>query len=81
MFDAVSPWSNIIASITYAVRCSYHITLQATPGKLFFRSDMLLEINFQPNYKEMWLRKQKLIKYNNKFENAKRVEYDYEVGH
>ena len=30
---------------------------------------------------KMWLRKQKLINYNNKRENAKRVEYEYEVGH
>ena len=42
---------------------------------------MLLEINFQPNYKEMWLRKQKLVNYNNKHENEKWVQYDYEVGH
>ena len=42
---------------------------------------MLLDINFQQNYKEMWLRKQKLINYNNKRENEKRVEYDCKVGH
>ena len=29
----------------------------------------------------MWLRKQKLINYYNKHENAKRVEYNYNVSH
>ena len=59
-FDAVSLWSDILASITFAARYSYHSTLQTTPGKSLFGNDMLLDIYFQPNYKEMWLRKQKL---------------------
>ena len=50
-FDAVYPWSDILASIKYAVIFSYHSTLQATPGQLFFGCDMLLDINLQPNYK------------------------------
>ena len=48
-FGAVPPWSNILEYIVYAVRWSYHRMLQATP--------MLLDINFQPNYKDMWPRK------------------------
>ena len=71
-FDAVSLWSDIIESITYAARYSYHITLQTTPGKLLFGSNMLLDIYFQQNYKEMWRRKKKIINYNNKRENVKR---------
>ena len=43
MFDAVPLWSKILASIAYAVRCSYHSTLQATPGKLVFVCNMLLD--------------------------------------
>ena len=49
-FDAVAPWSDILAYIVYVVRCSYHITLQTNPGQLVFGIDMLLYINFQPNY-------------------------------
>ena len=71
MFDVVAPWSEILASIVYAVRCSYNSTLQATPGKLVFGRDMLLEINLQLNYREICPRKQKLINFNNKRENAK----------
>ena len=57
MIDTVDPWKKILTSITYAVRFSHHSTLQATPGQLVFGRGMLLDINFQPNYKEMWIRK------------------------
>ena len=80
-FEAVAPWSNVLASIAYVVQCSYHSTLQATPEKLVFGWNMLLDINLQPSYKDIWLRKQKLTNYNNKRENEKQVQYDYKVGH
>ena len=80
-FDTVSPWSKILTSIAYAVQWSYNITIQATPGKLVFGRDMLLDIDCQPNYKEVWIRKQTSISYNNKRENAKRVQHCYEIGH
>ena len=80
-FDAVVLWGDIFTYIVYAVRCSYHSTLQYIHVQLVFGWDMLLDINFQPNYKEMWLRNRKLIDYNNKGENSKQVQYDYEVVH
>ena len=81
-FDAVALWSDILASIAYAVQYSYYSMLQANPGKLFFSWNMFLDINFQPNYKEIWLRNKKLINNNNnKRESTKRVQYNYEVGH
>ena len=58
MFDAVPLWSDILAYTAYAVRCSYHITLKSTPEKLVFGRDIPLDINFEPNYKDMWLSKQ-----------------------
>ena len=42
---------------------------------------MLLYNNFQTNYKDMWLRKQKLINDYNKRVNEKQVENNYEVDH
>ena len=53
-FDVVDPWGEILASIAYAIRCSYHRTLQATPGQLVFGRDMLLDISFSPDYKNIW---------------------------
>ena len=50
------------------------------PGQLVFGRDMLLDIDFQPNWAKMWQRKQNIINYNNKRENSRRVSHDYEVG-
>ena len=80
-FDAVSPCSKILASIVYAVQCSYHSTLQATTERLVFGGDVLLGINLKKHYKETWLRKQKIINNYNICENEMQVQHDYEVGH
>ena len=55
--------------------------LQATTGQLVFGQYMLLDIKSKLNYKEMQLRKQKIINNNNKRDNKKWVEYDYGVVH
>ena len=57
-FESVALWSKILTSIMYEVWCSYHGTLQATHGQLLFGRNMILDIDFQTNYKEMLLRKQ-----------------------
>ena len=82
VFDVVDdPWSEILASIAFAVRCSHHSTLNATPaGQLVFGRDMLLDITYVPNYQNTWQRKQKRINYDNIRENSKRVSHDYKVG-
>ena len=80
IFDSWKPWSKILASVAYAIRCSYHSTLLATPGQLVFGRDMLLNIGFEPNYEQVWARKQRRINYNNVRENAKRVNHTYSVG-
>jgi hypothetical protein len=80
IFDAWKPWSEVLASVAYAIRCSYHSTLQATPGQLVFGRDMLLNIGFEPNYEQVWERKQRRINYDNVRENAKRFNHTYSVG-
>ena len=45
-FDYINPWGDIISSISWAIRASYHHTLQATPGQLVFGRDMLLNISY-----------------------------------
>jgi len=79
-FDVIDPGSSILASIAYAVRCSFHSTLKATPGQLVFGRDMLLDLKFQPNYEQTWALKQQRINYDNIRENSKRVTHDYKVG-
>ena len=52
IFDALDPWMESLSSIFFAVRCSYHSTLGATPGQLVFGPDMLLNISFKSNYRK-----------------------------
>ena len=79
-FNELDMWNPILASVAYAIRCSNHSTLNATPGQLIFGRDMLLDLKFDPNYKQMWAHKQKRISYDNVRENSKRISHDYMVG-
>ncbi len=73
IFDSIDPWGSILASIAYAVHCSYRSTLKGTPGQLIFGHDMLLNIKFHPNFKQVWKEKQDhIVKYNAR-ENSKRT--------
>ena len=54
-------WNPILASVAYAIRCSHHSTLNATPGQLVFGRDMLLDLKFEPNYEKMWAQKQNVL--------------------
>ena len=38
------PWTAILTSVMYAVRSTYHTTLQATPAQLVFGRDMIYPI-------------------------------------
>ena len=80
IFDALDPWMESLSSIAYAVRCSYHSTLGATPGQLVFGPDMLLNISFKSNYRKIWQQKQKWINYDNLCENTKNIPHDYKVN-
>ena len=64
----------------FAIRSTYHTTLQATPAQLVFGRDAILNVQFKANWTYIKERKQKLINENNRRENAKRQPYNYEVG-
>ena len=40
-----NPWSGILAATMFSVRATYHTTLQASPMKLVFVQDAILNIN------------------------------------
>jgi transposase InsO family protein len=74
------PWSGILAATMFAIRATYHTTLQATPMQLVFGRDAFLNTMFEANWQYIKERKQKLIKLNNEWENAKRKPYTYHVN-
>jgi transposase InsO family protein len=75
-----SPWDGILSAAMFAIRSTYHTTLQATPMQLVFGRDAILNIQFKANWELIRQRKQKLIQYNNRRENSKRIAHQYKVG-
>ena len=78
--DEEHPWDGILAATMFATRATYHTTLQATPAQLVFGRDAILNTKFDANWNFIREQKQKIIKNNNKRENAKRVAHTYHVN-
>ena len=74
------PFDEFLSAAAYAVRCTYHTTLQATPGQLVFGRDMHLPTRFIADWALIATRKQREINRNNERENRKRIDWDYVVG-
>jgi Integrase zinc binding domain len=80
LLDVKDPWSGILAATMFAVRATYHTTLQATPSQLVFGRDAILNVKFEANWAFIKEHKQKIIAQNNKRENSSRIEYKYKVN-
>ena len=73
-------WKGIIAATSFAVRSTWHSTLQATPGQLVFGRDMVFAQSFAANWNLIRQRRQRMINYNNRRENSKRIDHTYRRG-
>jgi len=78
--DEKDPWTGILSAVAFAVRATIHTTTQASPMQLVFGRDAMLNIPFEANWAYIRERKQRLIKENNKRENAKRRAHTYTIG-
>ncbi|MDY6959585.1 MAG: integrase [Halobacteriota archaeon] len=79
-YDEEDPWTGIFSAAAWAIRSTYHTTLDASPGQLVFGRDMIWNISTIANWEKIRARKQKKINENNTRENSKRIAYDYQVG-
>jgi hypothetical protein len=73
-------WDGILSAVAFAMRATVHTTTQATPSQLVFNRDAIQNVRFEADWQFIKERKQKLIRQNNKRENAKRAEHTYHVG-
>lgn len=73
-------WLGILAATMFALRSTYHTTLQATPAQLVFGRESVLNIQFDANWTATRARKARTIKQNNAKENSKRIPYQYNIG-
>ena len=60
------PWSGILAATMFAVRKTYHTTLQASPMQLVFGQDAILNIKHVADWEHIRQHKQLRINHNNK---------------
>ncbi len=82
MADSVDPADidTFIDNAAWAIRSTYHTVLKASPGAAIFGQDMLFNIPFIADWKQIGDYRQNQTDRSNKRENSKRVDYDYKVG-
>ena len=78
--DEHNPWMEFLSAAAFAIRATYHTTLQATPAQLVFGRDMLLPIVTQANWELIRQRRQEEMRRNNERENRSRIPHEYKVG-
>ena len=74
------PFGSFLSATAWAIRSTFHTTLQATPGQLVFGRDMLLSLPYRADWARIKLRKQGLIDKGVKRENKSRIKHVYSVG-
>jgi transposase InsO family protein len=78
--DEEDPWKGILSATAFAVRSTFHTTLQNSPGQLVFGRDMILNIKHTANWDYIRHRKQNLINKNNMRENSNRIKHVYNIN-
>jgi hypothetical protein len=63
--DSDDPWAGILAATMFAVRATYHTTLQASPMQLVFGRDAILNVKHITDWEHIKQRKQTRINENN----------------
>ncbi len=82
MADSVEPADidTFIDNATWAIFSTYHTVLKASSGAAIFGWDMLFDIPFVADWKQIGDYRQHQTDHRNTRENNKRVDYDYKVG-
>ncbi len=82
MADSITPndVDIFLDNAAWAIRSTYHTVLKASLGAAIFGWDMLFDIPFMANWREIGERRQRLTDRGNKRKNAKRIDYNYKVG-
>jgi hypothetical protein len=82
MAESVEPADidTFIDNEAWAIRSTYHTVLKASPGAANFGRNMLFNMPFIADWKQIGEFRQSMTDRNNNNENKKRVDYDYKVG-
>ncbi len=82
MAESVEPSDidTFIDNAAWAIPSSYHTVLKASPGAAIFGRDMLSDIPFIADWKQIGEFRQRTTDRSNECENKTRVDFDYKVG-
>ena len=78
--DEDDPFTEFLSAAAFAIRSTYHTTLEATPAQLVFGRDMMLPISVQANWARIQDKRQTEMIRNNMRENKGRIDHTYKVG-
>ena len=78
--DPEDPFGGFLTVVGYAIRSTYHTTLEASPAQLVFGRDMMFPIQFQADWAGIQQRRQNEINRNNERENKSRIQHIYKPG-
>ena len=78
--DEEDPWKVILGTTAFAVKSTFHTTLQQTPGQLEFGRDMIFNVKHTANWEYIKQRKHTIINKSNVKENSKRICHKYNIG-
>ncbi len=67
--DEDNPWESVLSATAFAIRCTYHTTLQTPPRQVVFGKDLVFKIKYTANWEVIRQMKQQLNLQNNKREN------------
>jgi transposase InsO family protein len=76
--DKHDPWSEFLTAVGYAIRSTYHTTLEASPAQLVFGRDMMLPVTINADWTRIQQQRQKAMIRNNERENKSRIDHTYE---
>jgi transposase InsO family protein len=78
--DPDDHWNEFLQACAFAIRRTFHTTLQASSVQLVFGRDMIHHIRFEANWDRIKKNKEKIIATSNKRENINRIKHKYNVG-
>ena len=78
--DPYEPFREFLSAAGFAIRATYHTTLQASPAQLVFGRDMILPFKVEVDWHMLKQRRQAEINRNNARENKNRVEHEHKPG-
>ncbi len=82
MAESVAPADidTFIDNAAWAICSTYHTVLKASPGAAIFGRDMLFDVPFLADWKQIGGYRQRQTDRDNERENKKCIDFDYKVG-